>query len=292
LVGISRSIDRLYDALENRLESVGARRWIGSGLVAAFLVSLLAIALSRYGLLPAPLDVWVPTSFFSAIDVAFTALMLVEVLLLVLSLAHSFTSATGKQFELLSLILLRKSFKELSGLDHTFRWEDVAESALHMLSDAGGALAVFLLVVLFYRAKRAYASIADPDELQGFVTAKKLIALLMMLLFGVLLIEELLIALLYGREAVFPFFEAFYTVLIFSDVLIVLLSLRYTAGFATVFRNSGFAVATVLVRLALVAPAYLNSLLAVASAAFALLLLVIYNHAMKVSPETETTHTP
>ena len=280
----TRSIDRLYDGLEQKLESSASRRLMGSGLVAAFLVSLAAIALGRYGMLPEPFAAWVPTSFFAAIDVAFTTLMLVEVMLLVLSLAHSFTSATGKQFEILSLILLRKSFKELTGLDHTFAWDDVAESALHMLSDAGGALLVFLIVVLFYRVKHAYVSIADPDELQGFVTAKKLVALLMMLVFCALLIDELVIALLYGAEAVFPFFEAFYTVLIFSDVLIVLLSLRYTAGFVTVFRNSGFAVATVLVRLALVAPAYLNALLAVAAASFALLLLLIYNLAMKTAP--------
>lgn len=281
--GFAERINTLYDGLEQRLESSSARRLIGSGLVAAFLVSLAGIALGRYGLLPPVLAAWMPTSFFAAIDVAFTALMLVEVLLLVLSLAHSFTSATVKQFEILSLILLRKSFKELTGLDHTFSWEDVAESALHMLSDAGGALLVFLIVVLFYRVKHAYVSIADPDQLYAFVTAKKLVALVMMLVFCALLVDELILALLYGTEAVFPFFEAFYTVLIFSDVLIVLLSLRYTAGFVTVFRNSGFAVATVLVRLALVAPAYLNALLAVAAATFALLLLLIYNHAMRAT---------
>ena len=44
-----------------------------------------------------------------------------------------------------------------------------------------------------------------------------------------------------------------------------------------VFRNSGFAGATVLIRLALSAPPYVNSGLAVASMLFALGLLVAYN---------------
>lgn len=280
-------IDRLYDGLEARFESARARRWIGAGLVVAFLGTLLAIALGRYGVLPDSLAAWVPRSYFHAIDVAFTALMLVEVMLLVLAIAHSITAATGKQFEILSLILLRNSFKELTALDHTFRWEDVSESALHMLSDASGSLVVFLLVVIFYRVRHAYVSIVDPDELRGFVTAKKLVALVMFAILVGLLIDEFVLVSLYGVEAVFPFFEALYTVLIFSDVLIVLISLRYTAGFATVFRNSGFAVATVLVRLALVAPPYVNALLAVAAAALALLLLLIYNHAMRTVPGDE-----
>ena len=67
------------------------------------------------------------------------------------------------------------------------------------------------------------------------------------------------------------------TVLIFADVLMVLISLRYSTTYHIVFRNSGFAVATVLIRLALIAPAPVNALLGIASALFALGLTVAYN---------------
>ena len=45
------------------------------------------------------------------------------------------------------------------------------------------------------------------------------------------------------------FFEQFYTVLIFADILVVLLALRHSFAYDLVLRNSGFAAATVLIRL-------------------------------------------
>jgi len=60
-------------------------------------------------------------------------------------------------------------------------------------------------------------------------------------------------------------------------VLVVLVSLRYSSTYHVVFRNSGFAIATVLIRLALIAPAPINALLGVSSALFALGLTVAYN---------------
>ena len=38
--------------------------------------------------------------------------------------------------------------------------------------------------------------------------------------------------------------EPFYTLLVFADILVVLLSMRYSASYQVVFRNSGLAVAT------------------------------------------------
>ncbi|HXG82627.1 MAG TPA: hypothetical protein VNI84_01245 [Pyrinomonadaceae bacterium] len=76
----------------------------------------------------------------------------------------------------------------------------------------------------------------------------------------------------------YPFFEVFYTVLIFSDILLVLISLRYNSTYNVVFRNSGFAVATVLIRLALTAPPFYNVGLGVAAAILSLGLAYIYNN--------------
>jgi hypothetical protein len=64
---------------------------------------------------------------------------------------------------------------------------------------------------------------------------------------------------------------------VFADVLMVLMSLRYSSAYHVVFRNSGLAVATVLLRLALAAPAYWSALLGLAAALFALGLAVACN---------------
>jgi hypothetical protein len=73
------------------------------------------------------------------------------------------------------------------------------------------------------------------------------------------------------------FFEVFYTLLIFADVLIVLISLRYSVAYAVVFRYFGFAVATVLTRLALTAPRMVDAGLGVTATIFAIALTWVYN---------------
>ena len=47
------------------------------------------------------------------------------------------------------------------------------------------------------------------------------------------------------------FFETIYTVLIFADIALVLISQRYMPSFHAVFRNSGFVIGTLMMRLAL-----------------------------------------
>jgi hypothetical protein len=66
-------------------------------------------------------------------------------------------------------------------------------------------------------------------------------------------------------------------VLIFTDILVVLVSLRYSSEYRVVFRYSGFAAATVLIRLALTAPPYVNAALGFGAALFALGLTLAYN---------------
>jgi hypothetical protein len=71
------------------------------------------------------------------------------------------------------------------------------------------------------------------------------------------------------------FLHDFYTVLILADVLVVLISQCFQPGFYAVFRNSGFALSTMIIRIALAAPPFYNVLLGVAAAVFAILLTIV-----------------
>ena len=73
------------------------------------------------------------------------------------------------------------------------------------------------------------------------------------------------------------FFEIFYTLLIFADILIVLISLRYSVAYPVVFRYFGFAVATVMIRLALTAPRVVDAALGVTATLFAIGLTWVFN---------------
>jgi hypothetical protein len=70
---------------------------------------------------------------------------------------------------------------------------------------------------------------------------------------------------------------------------VVLISTRYSSTYRVVFRNSGVAVSTVLLRLALSAPHYVNALLGLGAALFALALTVAYN---RLAPQPQLAPAP
>ncbi|MEL6444180.1 MAG: hypothetical protein AAF089_07670 [Bacteroidota bacterium] len=276
---------RLFDALDHRASTPRTRRAIGAGLVIAFLSYLVVIELGRQGLLPDGLAARIPTSHFYAVDLAFKLLLLVEVVELIFGLAHSVADALGKQLEILSLILLRAAFKELTNFPEPIAWEpDRAEAVLHMAADVSGALVIFVVLGFYYRAQKHRRITSTDREQAQFVATKKRIAFLLLVLFVSIGAYDL-VRWSMGLP-VADFFATFYTVLIFADVLIVLVSLRYASFYAVVFRNSAFAMTTVLIRLALAAPPYISALIGVGAAVLALGLTLAYNRfALEISDE-------
>lgn len=264
---------RAFDRADAWWDRPGTQRAGGVLLVFAFLGALLAAELSRRGVLPRAAGV--PRTHFVAVDVAFTLLLALELVGLVLAIGRSVAASVGKQLELLALILLRKAFLEVAHLSEPVAWADAAPRVPSALADMAGALLVFVLAELFARVQR-HRAIAEGDDQTAFVAAKKVVALGLLAAFAVGATAALLAA-AQGEPA--AFFEVCFTVLIFSDVLLVLLSLAASADHRVVFRNSGFAAATVMMRLALTAPRYVNVLLAAGAAAYALLVSMVYERA-------------
>lgn len=273
---------RVYDALERWWEAPATVRRIGTVLVLAFVAALAFTELNRRGLVPAPLSQGMTTSHLGAIYFAFTLLLFVEVAGLVFALPRSVADSVGKQFELLALILVRKSFLELAKVAEPIGWATTREHVPVLAADLGGSLLIFIAVGLYYRAQRHVPITTDVDGRAGFVATKKLVALLLVAAFLALLARDAYR--LAGGAGTESFFETFYTILIFSDILLVLLSLRYTSRFAVVFRNSGFAASTVLIRLALTAPPYVNAALGLGAVVFALGLSLAYERFAPAEP--------
>jgi len=80
------------------------------------------------------------------------------------------------------------------------------------------------------------------------------------------------------QEHTFNFFHFFFTFLIFNDILLVLISMRYSNSYRILFRNSGYALATINMRLALELNHPYNVILGVSAAIFVLGLVIAYNH--------------
>jgi len=270
-----------FDSLEERWENFATQRRIASGLVVVFVAGLLFVELRRFGWITPEVAARFPSNHFEAILLPFTLLLLAEVISLVFALAQSVASAVAKQLEIMSLILIRQSFKELTYFPEPIVWDttsgEISRRVLYILSDSLGALIIFALIVVYTRLQHHQPISGDADARSNFVAAKKLIAVLLLVSLGVLGAQVAWSWILIGTSQ--SFFEIFYTVLIFADVLIVLISLRYSVAYPVVFRYFGFAVATVMIRLALTAPRVIDAALGVAATLFAIALTWVYNRA-------------
>jgi len=138
------------------------------------------------------------------------------------------------------------------------------------------ALVIFVLVGYYYRILHQQPISQDSRDQLGFIGSKKVVSLLLLAGLAVVTIRGAINYFEVGGKSV-QFFEEVFSLLIFSDVLIVLISLRYSVSYRIVFRNSAFALATVLIRLALTAPVPYNALLGVTSALYAVGLTLAYN---------------
>ena len=72
------------------------------------------------------------------------------------------------------------------------------------------------------------------------------------------------------------FFEQFFTVLIFADVLLLLFSIFLNDEFHNVIRNSGFIISTILIRISFSITGLLNNLLILSAITFGLLIIIVH----------------
>lgn len=272
---IFEKISYIFDPLHNFWEHEKMHRRISVLLVFFFLLSLFAIELGRQDLLPEEIAAFVPQNHFYAVQAAFTVVLLLEVTSLIFILPCSFSYAVGKQFEILALILLRNAFKELTYFPEPISFVGNEMAVLKILSDGFGALLMFGLLAVYYHVQRKYHKNDENDvEIVTFVNAKKGIALILLASFVGMGAWN---GCQFFCSAIKPveFFNTFYTLLILTDILVVLVGQCFQPSFYAMFRNSGFALATLIIRLALAAPAFYDVALGIASISFAIILLMI-----------------
>ncbi|PIE71242.1 MAG: hypothetical protein CSA22_04240 [Deltaproteobacteria bacterium] len=267
-------IETLFDRIARLWESGACRRVQGGLLLLAFFISLCLIEAARWNLLPGSLQIRVSTNHLVAVEVSFTLLLVFESVGLVFSFVQSITASVGKQFEILSLILLRGTFKQIADVGEPLTWD----KAVGILPDVGatamGALIIFA-VICVYQSMAEEEPVGIPKTEAGdFIRVKKGIALVLLFSFAWICLNNLVTMVLHGHPE--RVFERFFTVLIFSDVLMVLIALIYTQNYRIAFRNSAFAVAAVVIRVALVAPMALGAGLGVVAVFYVLAVVVVF----------------
>lgn len=238
-----------FDALNARWEKPSLPRKIASSLVFIFILSMGLALLKGFHLLPPTLDKVIPENTFFPIHLAFALVLGVEVISLIFSLADSASRAVAKQIEIMALILIRNIFKDISVLnnanDLVFNYNLLWET----LALAGGALVLFTCLGIYLRLTKMNNEPVVTAGVQIYIKQKKCISLLLFIAYIVLGIYDMYI--IFAKHESSEFFLHFYNLLIFSDILLVLLNQRIMPSFYATFKNSGYAVGTLFMRIAL-----------------------------------------
>ncbi|OWP61646.1 hypothetical protein CDA63_18305 [Hymenobacter amundsenii] len=265
-------VQSIFPPLRAFWESRRTAYYLSVALVVTFGLSMGLALVNHWHLLEMP-GLLGRCHFLQAVEVSFTLLLFFEMVSLVFVIPDSIANSIGKQIEILSLILLRSSFKEFSHYHFERPLQSQLESVYKMVSDGGGALLVFLLLSLYYGVQR-HRAITQQGDQAGFVQLKQFISLLVLVALLLLIGQDVYQALRTGHWV--QSIDRFYLLLIYADVLFLLVAFRYTLHYPDIFRYSAFVLVTVFIRFSLLAPVYYNALLGVFSVMFAI--AVVYFH--------------
>jgi len=279
----------IYDRLKQLWESQSTNKWVSYSLVIIFIISVLISYLDRSNLIfLGRFDDYFANPFF-AIDITFTLLLILELLSLIFVLPKSVAQSVGKQFELLSLIFIRSGFKEFSHIEN-FEWTAMTSSVINMFAYAFGALAIFIILGFNNKLQLHTRLTHTEDDQKEFIQAKKVLALLLLVAFTIVGFYDTKTLVQTGEYL--HSFHSFYTVLIFSDIIIVLIALRYTLNYYKIFRYSAFVLATIFIRISLSIEAFYDVIVGVITAVFVLLLTLSYNYFLKDSSKLDAKKSP
>ncbi len=285
---MKKNIPSILHSLLSETTKKRSEKIILSIAIASFVIHLLLIFLVQTNILK------LESSLFegpiAAIYTPFSFILLYEVYLVIYYLPRSITTYIGKQYEIITLIIIRRLFKDLSELKLSTNWFEI-KNDLQFTFDIIASVIMFYLLYHFYRQSRPQHSETQKlitSNINSFITLKKIIA--------ASLVPILIIIATYSfsnwafslfdlgvmTETSFKdvndiFFDEFFTLLIVVDVILLLASFYYTDKFHKVIRNSGFIISTILIRLSFSVSGLLNIGLIIGAIVFGLLILIIHN---------------
>jgi len=275
-------IDKLYARVFSELNKKKFEKVTLYLSIIGFFLHLILIYAKKLELIVFSFETPLLDNPISAIYTPFTIILIYEIYLLVLNLPRSFTTSVSKQFEIISLILIRRIFADIPKVDLSADWFSTKEN-LELIYNILGVLILYYLIFLFNKARHKLEKKPLTDVISKFVTSKKGVSLILLF---VLIVLSFTSAYNWGKDLLLNdssgdinsvFYNEFFSVLILADVLILLLSFQYTERYSQIVRNTGFIISTVLIRLSFGVTGLANISLVVSSVVFGLIILWVYN---------------
>ena len=288
ITSVRRRLAAFFDYLHESAKRDLLDTCVVSLAAAGFLGHLLLVAVvNMLPEIPQTIFEGLDRSLLHAVYTPFSIILFYEVILLVFALADSHTGEVAKQYQIVSLIVVRRVFKDIGSFESFEHWLTETEAVKAVLTDMGGAVLMFVLVTIFTLLRRTIPKVAIQRDLVGFIELKKAVAVLLLVVLSGLALLNLAVWLrvlpvsLLGLTQIpenvdLFFFPLFFEFMIFTDVFILIVSLAYYDRYEYVFRNAGFVISTVLLRVSLSTPKPYDIGVALIAMAYGVCVLAVF----------------
>lgn len=281
----------MFDRVLSLATKEKSERIILTLAIASYAIHLLLILMVKQGYLQ------IDSKFFknpiAAIYTPFSFILVYEVYLLIYFLPKSITTYIGKQYEIITLIVIRRIFKDIGNLELQSNWFANAND-LQFTYDVVTSLLLFFLIYLFYKkniqqtANTEQRLQEEDSRIYTFIQLKKAIAIVLVPILIVLAsytvyswtidtIHDYKNGHYLFQDLNKIFFEDFFTILIMVDVLLLLASFFYSDDFSKIMRNSGFVISTILIKISFSVEGIVSNALIIGAVLFGYLILSIHN---------------
>jgi hypothetical protein len=294
---------KIYQYFISPLVRKRIEQFIVTVAIVSFLVHLFIIFLVDFGFIVLTNPSELLQNPIAAIYTPFSFILIYEVYLLVYYLPKSMTVYIGKQYEIITLILIRRVFKDLSQIELTVDWFS-KQNDLQLTYDLVATLLLFFLLFIFYRLN-AQKELDKPKEmslspeLKNYIRMKYIISIALVPIFTLLALYSFgrwlyenffsLTEMIYHIKDVNKiFFDEFFTILILIDVLLLLISFLHIDKFNKIIRDSGFIISTILIKLSFGAEGLLNTVLIIVAVSFGVFILMIHQAFEKIKLPSST----
>lgn len=286
---ISKLIERFFGiAFSEKVHKVLERAVL---ITAAILYSghLILIFLNRMGI-----NTFIPDeNYLNAIATPFTVLLFFELYQLVRSISVSISDSVLVQYEIISLILVRNFFKEISTVNLSIL--DPIINFNYLIFNSLATLVLFSVVACFYLIKIKlrnrnivdyYYKINEYRAVRKGMTIFATIALICIAVITLVNIESghITNSVFEGRRLIY-FFDNMFLILILIDVFLIIISSLFKEKYEYLIRDSGLIISAIIMRLGITISKELTAQYIIFGAIFGLIVYFLYYKTIDVFKE-------
>ena len=284
-----KNINLIFDTIFSKYSRGKFEKFILILAAVGFITHLMLIFLNSNGYIQLDVGDNLLKNPISALYTPFSFILVYEAFLLIYYLPSSFTVSVVKGYEIISLVLIRKIFKDVPQVDLS---QDFFTNPYNVqfIYDIVGFVLVFFLIYLFKTTAGRPKKPKIDKKLEKFISQKKAISILLVPVLLALAsysfynwLGSLFIEYSDDIDVNFLFFVDFFTILILVDVLLLLISFRYTERYSQLIRNTGFIISTIMLRLSFTATGLASVSFLVLGILFGVVILAIFKKMEKVN---------